>query len=182
MMTAEQGRAALPELIGLLQDAVDSGASIGFLPPLSDEEAHTYWNDVLEGVAKGTRILLAARNAGNIAGTVQLELATKPNAKHRAEVQKLLVLRDRRRIGIGRHLMQALEPVARQRGRILLVLDTRQGDAAEQLYRQLGYIEVGAIPSFAQNAAGALDATVIFYKSLSDGAQEKGTKSVSGNG
>ncbi len=35
----EQGRVILPELITLLQDAVASGASVGFLPPLSEEEA-----------------------------------------------------------------------------------------------------------------------------------------------
>ena len=63
--------------------------------------------------------------------------------------------------------MQAIESIARELGRTLLVLDTRSGDNAERLYRKLDYVEVGVIPSYAQNAAGAFNATVIFYKSLS---------------
>jgi acetyltransferase len=173
MIQPENGHIVLPELIRLLQDAVASGASVGFLPPLSDEEARIYWNTVLDDVAKQTRVLLVARDSGNIVGAVQLELAMKPNARHRAEVQKLFVFRHQRQRGIGRRLMQALERVARERRRTLLVLDTRQGDAAEQLYRKLGYIEVGSIPSYARSATGTLDPTIIFYKSLSDDPQEK---------
>lgn len=62
--------------------------------------------------------------------------------------------------------MQAVESVARELDRPLLVLDTRQGDMAEQLYRKLGYIEAGVIPSYARSATGSLDATIIFYKLL----------------
>ncbi len=163
----EDRHALLPELIGLLQDSVASGASVGFLPPLSEEEAYRYWDSVLEEIVEQKRILLIARNSGGIVGAVQLELATKPNAHHRAEVQKLFVFRHQRQQGIGRKLMQALEPLALELGRPLLVLDTRQGDNAERLYRKLGYIEVGIIPSYAQNATGTLDATIIFYKWLS---------------
>jgi ribosomal protein S18 acetylase RimI-like enzyme len=163
----EQGKAFVPELARLLRDAVASGASVGFLPPLGEEEASKYWSSVLEDIAHQNRVLLIARKAGCIVGAVQLELATKPNAQHRAEVQKLFVFQEQRRQGIGRELMQALEPIARTLGRTLLVLDTRKGDSAEQLYRKLGYTEVGVIPSYAQNAEGVLDATVFFYKVLS---------------
>ncbi len=163
----EQSQVIFPELVTLLQDAVASGASIGFIPPLNEEEAREYWNSVLEDIAQKRRILLIARNTENIVGAVQLELATKPNARHRAEVQKLFVFQQQRQRGIGRLLMQAIEPIARELGRTLLVLDTRSGDSAEQLYRKLGYVEVGTIPSYAQNATGTFDATIIFYKSLS---------------
>ena len=62
--------------------------------------------------------------------------------------------------------MEAIEPMAHERGRSLLVLDTRLGDHAERLYRKVGYVEVGIIPCYAQNAAGTLEATIIFYKLL----------------
>ncbi len=166
ILTDEQGRAALSELNTLLIDSVASGASIGFLPPLSAEESSAYWNSVLDKVAQQTSILLIARYAGNIVGSVQLELATKPNARHRAEVQKLFVLQSQRGQGIGKLLMQAIEKVAQKHERTLLVLDTRQGDVAERLYRKLGYIEVGIVPFYARNAEGSLDATVFFYKLL----------------
>jgi acetyltransferase len=162
----EQGQGILPELVTLLQDAVASGASVGFLPPLSEEEAREYWASILEDIAQKKRVLLIARHSTHVVGAVQLELATKPNARHRAEVQKLFVLQHERKRGIGRLLMEAIEPIALELGRTLLVLDTRLGDHAESLYRKLHYVEAGIIPSYAQNAIGTLDATIIFYKLL----------------
>src|SRR2546423_15433241 len=61
------------------------------------------------------------------------------NQPHRAEVAKLLVHRRARRRGIGRALMIALEAEAARAQRPLLTLDTRRGDAAEQLYHALGW-------------------------------------------
>jgi acetyltransferase len=165
-ISPEQGQAILAELVTLLQDAVASGASIGFLPPLSEEEAQAYWTAVLEDMAQKKRVLVVARHSAQVVGAVQLELATKPNAQHRAEVQKLVVLQQERRRGIGRLLMEAIEPIARERGRTLLVLDTRLGDHAERLYRKAGYVEVGVIPSYAQSTTGTLESTIIFYKLL----------------
>ncbi|GCE29081.1 N-acetyltransferase [Dictyobacter alpinus] len=156
----------LPGLIYLLQDTVDNGASVGFLPPLSTEEARDYWTHVFQDVAQHTSILLIAHEDNQIIGSIQLGLATKPNALHRAEVQKLFVLQSQRRRGIARALLQAIEQIALAEGRTLLVLDTRQGDAAEQLYRASGYHQAGIVPAYARNAEGTLDATVFYYKIL----------------
>lgn len=164
--TPEQGQLVLSQLVTLLQDTVASGASIGFLPPLSEEEAREYWTSVLEDIAQKKRVLLIARSGTQVVGAVQLELATKANAQHRVEVQKLCVLQSERRRGVGWLLMESIEPVARECGRTLLVLDTRAGDDAERLYRRLGYIEAGGIPAYARSASGALDATIFFYKLL----------------
>jgi ribosomal protein S18 acetylase RimI-like enzyme len=165
-VSSKEESALLPHLIHLLQDAVDSGASVGFLAPLSAEEAQDHWSTIFEEIAQGTCVLLVAREEGQIIGSVQLALAMKPNAQHRAEVQKLFVLSSQRRRGIGRALMQKVEQAARDTGRTLLVLDTRQGDSAEQLYRTLGYCEVGTIPAYARSVSGTLDSTIIFYKTL----------------
>jgi GNAT superfamily N-acetyltransferase len=166
-VSAEDEVRLLPELVALLQDTVASGASVGFLPPLSEEEARQYWQAAFQGVVDGSRVLLVAYDADTIVGSVQLELAMRPNGLHRAEVQKLFVLQSQRRRGIGQALMHAIEQAARERSRSLLVLDTRQGDNAERLYRRLGYHEVGVIPAYALSATGTLDGTVIFYKELS---------------
>ncbi|TNI25124.1 GNAT family N-acetyltransferase [Aeromonas veronii] len=147
-------------LITLLQDCVDSGASVGFLPPLTTEESTRYWQGVEADLAAGHRKLWLALEQQ------QLALCGKANGRHRAEVEKLMVLQTARGKGVGRALMQALEQGAHAAGRSLLVLDTRAGDVASHLYRQLGYLEAGQIPSFARNADGSLAATVIFYKPL----------------
>jgi hypothetical protein len=62
--------------------------------------------------------------------------------------------------------MLAAEDVARRSGFRLLTLDAKRGEAAEQLYRSLGWISAGTIPRYALNADGTLHDTVIFYKEL----------------
>jgi acetyltransferase len=166
VLDAAQARAALPELSALLRDSVESGASIGFMLPLTEEVVAEYWGKVAADVAAGTRVLLAARLEGRLVGSGQLELATKQNALHRAEVQKVLVHTSLRRQGIGRALMAALDGEARRLGRTLLVLDTRAHDAAERLYVAAGYTFAGRIPDYARSPDGTMDATTLFYRKL----------------
>jgi acetyltransferase len=165
-LTFEQATAELSELIDLLKDSVAGGASIGFLPPLENDQARNYWEGVTEDLARGALVLLVARQAGTVVGTVQLTLAQRPNARHRAEVQKLLVHTRARRQGIGLALLDAADGAARLARRTLLVLDTRAGDPSEQLYLKHGYTRAGTIPQYARSANGELHATTIFYKLL----------------
>jgi acetyltransferase len=159
-----------PELARLLEDAVASGASIGFLPPLAPGEADAYWATVVAGVRGGSRVLLGARDAGGrVVGSAQLDLATRPNGRHRAEVVKLMVHTRARRRGIGRALMQALEAHARRGGRTTLVLDTRRGDPSETLYASLGWRLTGVVPAYAASAGGRLDPSAFYYKLLEGG-------------
>jgi hypothetical protein len=89
-----------------------------------------------------------------------------PNQPHRADVMKLLVDPRARRRGLARALMLAIEKEAARGGRWLLTLDTA-GDAAERLYRSLGYTAAGAIPSYARDPlVDRFDATTIMYKDL----------------
>lgn len=168
-LTKTQAHAALPDLMALLRETVAGGAAMGFLPPVSEAEAREYWEGVLAELDTPKRLLLAARAEGRIVGTAQLELAQKPNGRHRAEVQKVMVHREARQQGLGRALMRAVEAAAREHGRSLLVLDTREGDVAEQLYRSAGYVEAGRIPYFAYSADGSLHTTVVFYRWLGPG-------------
>lgn len=153
---------ALAQLTDLLIAVVAEGASVGFLPPLARVDAERYW----KGVPGPSTTLLVAERDGRIVGTAQLHLAPQANARHRAEVAKVLVDPGARRQGIGRALMQRIEEVAREVGRTLLILDTRAGDVSNDLYRSLGYVEVGQIPRYARSADGGLAATVIYYKEL----------------
>jgi acetyltransferase len=154
-------------LVTLLTDSVDGGASVGFLPPLDPGEASRYWQGVEAAVGNGSRRIWVARQAdGAVTGTVQLDLESRPNGSHRAEVMKLMVSSLHRRRGIGRALMQAAEAEARRLGRTTLVLDTREGDPSERLYGSMGWQRAGVIPGYARSADGALDPTAFYYKLL----------------
>lgn len=176
-LSAAEARALLPQLHELLHDAVDSGASVGFLPPLPAAEAEEYWQSVIAAIEAGHRVLLVARtpNVGKLLGAVQLDLATRPNSLLRAEVSKLLVHTRARRRGIARQLLKALETEARRLHRSTLILDTRHGDGAELLYQSMGYHFVGAIPAYFINHDGQPHATAVYYKLLaSAGHNAKG--------
>lgn len=160
-------------LARVLHDCVHAGASVSFVLPLSYDDAGAFWNcKVLPAVQSGVCCVLLARLAGQIVGTVQLDLATPPNQPHRAEVRKLLVHPGARRRGIARALMLAVEDQAREAHRNLLTLDTVTGGFAEPLYLSLGYVKVGIIPRYAVRPdSPELDATTIMYKELSSAAK-----------
>ena len=166
-LTHAQAPSCRAGFVELLRDVVDGGASVGFLPPLAETEAAAYWDSVAGALNGGGRRLWIARGAdGAIIGTVQLDLAGQVNGRHRAEVMKLMVHSGARQRGIGQALMEAAEAEARRLGRSTLVLDTRQGDPSEKLYRKLGWQLGGAIPLYARSADGTLHTTAFYYKPL----------------
>ena len=163
---AERATARADELGKLLCDAVNGGASLGFMPPLDRDHAWAYWVDVARGIGAGEVQLLVLEQRGAPIGAVQLHEARRSNASHRAEVCKLMVRSLHRQLGHGRQLMLAVQALARARGRTTLVLDTRSGDPSERLYLALGWVKAGEVPRYARSADGSLHATSIFYLHL----------------
>ncbi len=154
------------ELVGLLQDAVKSGASIGFLAPLSTAEARNFWMAALSEVARGERVVLLARDGVSIIGCAQLLLTARANARHRAEIQKLIVHTQWQGKGLGRALLDAIETAASDKGRTLLLADAREGGYGDRLFSRSGYSRVGVIPRYQRGPDGHFDSTVIFYRNL----------------
>jgi GNAT superfamily N-acetyltransferase len=164
-LSREPAERDVRDLAALLLDAIDSGAGVSFMPGLSMEAAMSWWRSIL-AESSDRAVILAARDDEGIVGSVQLQPAWAPNQPHRADVAKLIVHRRGRNRGIARHLMQALEHAAAERGFTLLLLDTCEGSAAERLYTSMGWTRAGVIPGFALNPDGSLCDTVFFYKSL----------------
>ena len=149
----------------LLIDAVDGGASVGFLAPLARETAAQYWASVFACLGRELHLWIA-EHEGEVVGSVQLAPCGKENGRHRAEVQKLFVLASHRGRGIASRLMAEAEAFARSDARSLLVLDTQVGSAAESLYRRLGWQRAGEIPMYAMTPAGEPHATAYYYKMI----------------
>lgn len=158
----------IDRLAEILHAAVHGGAGVSFFVPFSPDDARAFWSgQVLPQLRAGIRRVLVARHKGCIVGTVQLDLATPPNQRHRAAVAKLLVHPAARRGGVARALMLALEDIARCEGRSLLTLDTVSGSPAESLYRSLGYTAAGVIPRYARGSVRPeLEDATFFYKEL----------------
>jgi GNAT superfamily N-acetyltransferase len=158
----------IAELAQVLHSCVEAGAAVSFVQPFSLPDAAAFWrNTVLPAVESGSCRVLIARHSGRIVGTVQMHFATAPNQPHHADIRKLLVHPDTRRLGVARSLMLAVEEQALEDCRTLLTLDTRTGDVAEPMYLSLGYIKIGAIPGYAYDADRRhLHSATFMYKHL----------------
>ncbi|MEA3201113.1 MAG: hypothetical protein QOE90_2541 [Thermoplasmata archaeon] len=152
--------AALPPLADLLVEAVASGAALGFRDVPAHEEALAAWR----GWARDPkRIVLVAREAGAVVGSVQLDLAQAQNARHRAELVKLMVRVDRRGRGLGARLVAAALAEARRAGRSTVWLCTTEGEGAERLYAGAGFTRAGAIPAWSERPAGVWRAASFWW-------------------
>lgn len=154
-------------LAALLADAVDDGASVGFLAPIIGDELRNWWRSLTTAVGTGQVLIWAARaEDGTPAGTIQLQHPTKPNGRHRAEIAKLIVHRSARGRGLGRELLAVAERTAIDTGVSLLLLDTETGSGAEQLYQSDGWTLTGIVPGYAASPDGALSACSFFHKAI----------------
>ncbi len=162
----DEAERRLGELGAILHDAVANGASVNFLAGFTQDEAEVFWRGQLPGIADGGRHLLVADDGGRLIGTVVLTLAPQPNQPHRADIGKMLVLASHRRRGLGRRLLDAVEALAREQGRALLMLDTTLGSSGDMLYRSCGWVEYGIVPGHALSTLGVPTATAFFYKEI----------------
>ncbi|MEZ3498002.1 GNAT family N-acetyltransferase [Pantoea sp. KPR_PJ] len=163
---AVQALHALAQLSDLLQACVAEGASIGFTDPQNRQAIEDFWHTRAASLIDGESELMLACQQERVVGTVMMTVATMPNGRHRAEIGKLLVHPHARRQGIARELMLRAERRARALGKTLLVLDTRSGDVASQLYLSLGWQIAGSIPDYAESIKGELEATTVMFKLL----------------
>ena len=153
-------------LAELLMDAVQHGASVGFLEDLDLHQALAYVDGLAPRIARGELLLWVVQAGDRVVGSVQLSLCLKPNGLNRGEVQKLLVHSGARRHGLGRRLMAELEMRALKERRGLVYLDTEAGSVAEAFYRRLGYVKAGEIPDYACGPGGIYGATALYWKRL----------------
>ena len=129
-------------------------------------DARAFYESVLPELERGTRVLLAAYDDGDLVGTVQFVHAWPPNSQHRAEVAKLLVHRRARGKGVARALMERLEEEARGTGR-RCSSSTRSANAPPTGSTSAsGWTRLGAVPDYARDPDGSFCDATFFYKHL----------------
>ena len=154
----------VPTLADLLVETVDEGASLGFLPPVNRDDACAYWASLHPQLESGSRVIVGAFRDDRIVASGQLALPPWPNAKHRAELQKLFVARSVRGQGVGQSIVAAIHCWARGHGRSLVLLNARR-DVADRFYKPLGYQEIGVIPGYSSGSdGGRIDSVALFQQ------------------
>lgn len=156
----------LPLLSQLLIDTVAAGGSVGFMHPVTEDEATRFWTRSLEMAKEGKRFVLGAFYDNRLSGTVTLIIDLPPNQPHRAEIAKMMTSPEFRGRGVARALLQEAEQIAIREKRWLLVLDTAEYEGASGFYEKQGYQRVGVIPEFALKPHGGLTGTILYFKKL----------------
>ena len=168
ILTEKDIRTHAKALVEILRKTVADDGAVGFVMPLSQEDATRFWAEIIAAEVKsGARIMFGAFEGAELTGTGQLIVGMPNNQPHRAEIAKLMVHPNHRRKGIARKLMHRLEQCAHEHGRSLITLDTRTGDGAEPLYTTLGFKTAGIIPRYGKNAVTqGFHATTYMYKEI----------------
>lgn len=165
LLSSEEALAQRDALVDLLVDAVEAGAAVNFIWPMTRAKAEKWWDRAFTSLSG--RLIFVAELDGRIDGTVQLVMAPQENQPHRADLAKMLVHRRARRRGLGTALLRAAEDEARRLGRTLLTLDTESNGDGERLYARRGWIKFGEVPGYAfSNDMKTPEAASFFYKVL----------------
>jgi ribosomal protein S18 acetylase RimI-like enzyme len=164
-IVTELKRAELSELCEAANDAIEGGGGFGWLKPPHRNVMESYWKGVL---LVPDRTLFLGWLDGTVAGSAQLIRPNKNNEAqgHTAQIATSFVAPWARGHGLARQLTLALEDHARAMGVLVLNLDVRETqEAAIQLYRSLGYHEIGRHPKYAK-VEGKYVAGLYFWKAL----------------
>jgi GNAT superfamily N-acetyltransferase len=158
--------AAAGDLARLLLDAHDANMALGLAGPLTAEHAREVWADAAAKLDPERRVLLVAREDGRVVGTVQVVRADAENGWHRAEVQRLAVLAERRGEGVGRELLAAAAERARGMGLRLLWLTTHADTGSDRFYEAVGWTRLGTMPAYSAKPDGTLAGGAFYYREL----------------
>jgi GNAT superfamily N-acetyltransferase len=162
-LSADEVRAAAPELGRLLLDAHEANMALGLAGPLTEEHAREVWVETASKLAPGHRVLLAGIEDGVVVGTVQIVRADAENGAHRAEIQRLAVRGDRRGSGLGRALLDAAAERARELGLRVLWLSTHAETGSDRFYEAVGWSRLGVLPLYSQRPDGSLVGSAFYY-------------------
>ena len=154
--------ADIAQLADTLVACVAAGASIGWgqAPSL---DARSSFGRASQPAPRAANACGGGRAPRPLRGQRHLVLAQPENGALRAEVVKLMVHPEARRLGLAQALMGAAEAEASRLGKRLLVLDTNTDSPAESLYIQRGWQRCGVMPDYAIQADGRLGATTWMF-------------------
>jgi acetyltransferase len=152
-----------PALGKLHVEAMATGMALSAAPGSYAATLERLHRDAIDDPA---RIVLVTEQDGEVVAMAHLAPSRASNATHRAEVQRVAVAGRARRLGVGRHLMEAVEATARERGLTLLWLTTHDGSEACAFYEALGYTKLGAMPNYSRRPDGELWPGAFYFKEL----------------
>ena len=133
-------------LLTIWTDVSNAGGSVGFVPPVTEDDVRPVAAQAFDRVRSGEHRILVGYRADEAVGFLFLEQRPGPLFKHFATVKRLQVHPAFQRRGIGNALLGAAEEAARGLGLEQLHLTVRGGTGTESFYEARGYELKARIP------------------------------------
>ncbi len=145
--------------------------------PVTLKQEEAWLKTRLEEIKKRSEVMLVAEADGRIVGNCHV--SRRPwKESHRAMIGVVLV-KSMRGIGIGRVLMKETMDLSKERMRGLESFDLSvldYNEAAQALYRSLGFVEVGCIPdAMKEDGEYSDEILMVLYRKRGRGARKKGS-------
>ncbi|GAA4913350.1 GNAT family N-acetyltransferase [Stackebrandtia albiflava] len=159
--------ALVDELTELWAKVTNSGGSVGFVAPVTEEGVRPHTVAILSRVIDGSDTLVALTKGGQIVAWCVLAANDSPPRQGWRNVRHVQVDPDSQGGGLGGRLLQAVEAVARGvLGLEALSLKVRTGTGAEEFYRRHGFVEVGRLPGAVKVAEDDYRDDIIMWRRL----------------
>lgn len=136
------------EILRLWVDVSNAGGSVGFVPPVTEEDVRPSLLKYLRGIAAGGTSLLTGRDEdGTLVASTFLVRDEHRLMRHWVWLYIVMVHPSRQGTGAGRELLSAAADAARRTDGVEAVrLTLRGGDGLEHFYGACGYQEAGRVP------------------------------------
>jgi len=138
----------LDSLLGFISELVDERVEIIRTTKPSRGEEAEWLGGRLAAIEKGNLVAIVAEVDGRLVANCEVERRTPqfPEGSH-VGVLGIAILRGARGVGLGTALMESLIQLAKQMNLRIVILDTfATNTVAQNLYRKVGFVEVGKIP------------------------------------
>ncbi|WP_441250718.1 N-acetyltransferase family protein [Kitasatospora sp. McL0602] len=143
------------EIVTLWTDASNAGGSVGFVPPVTEDDVWATAEKQFGGVGPGQADrLLVGYADGRVAGVLFFEDMRFSLMDHWRLLKRVMLHPDFQGRGHGAELMAEAERIARGWGLDGLRLTLRGGQGLERFYGRSGYVEVGRVPGAIRVAPG----------------------------
>lgn len=136
------------DVLKLWVEVSNAGGSVGFVPPVTEDDVRPAMLTYLRGMADGgTRLLVGRDPEGRVAATAFLVRDEHRLMRHWVWLYIVMVRPALQGRGLGRELMSAAADAARGWDEVRAIrLTVRGGRGLEHFYGSCGYQEVGRVP------------------------------------
>lgn len=138
-------------MLSLLEMSAQDGAILGFQKKLTDKDAQSYKNDLMDQIQAGTlKLLIAHTDKNEVVLNCFLKGSLQDTTRHIFDLQKGFIHPDLRGTGLLPKAMLFIAKTAQENHVDVLTLDVRDGTPAHRLWKRVGFKTFGIMDDYSR--------------------------------